>query len=134
MATTGSMIATLEKQGNSSPVIERTIGQYLQMQSICQMVMSMCRRAEESDFAALSSLYAQRDEVLREVLKERESLRASIRTEESKKTLNAFFDPVLQSIQQWDERLITILKAKKDYIVEKSKEAQLHRLIVKYLV
>jgi hypothetical protein len=134
MATTGSMVAMLEQEGTPSPVIEHTVEQYLLMQTICQMGMAMCRCAEEGDFASLSDLYTKRDRVLRQVLEARESLRGEIRTEESKRSLNAFFEPVLQSIEHWDERLVTILRSKKDYIVEKSKEAQLHRLIARYLV
>lgn len=128
------MIAVLEEAGTPAPVIEHTIAQYLQVQSVCQMGMAMCRHAEDDDFDSLSDLYVRRDALLRDLLAAREDLRTKIPTEESKKTLNSFFEPVLDSIRQWDERLVTILRAKKDYIVEKSKEAQLHRLVAKYLV
>ena len=94
----------------------------------------MCRYAEDGDFESLSELYVKRDQELNDILQAREALRTSIQRPESKKTLNTFFEPVLQAIGLWDERLITVLKARKDYIVEKSKEAQLHRLIAKYLV
>jgi len=129
---TRSIIDCLGRSGVDASVIEQTIALYLQLQQVCQLVMTMCRRAEEGDFEQLNVLCADRDRVIQEVFRARDSLRPTIREGESWQLVNSFFEPVIRAITVWDERLLAILQEKKKSIVEKSKEAQLQRLVLKY--
>jgi hypothetical protein len=129
---TKSIIECLEQSGVNAPAIELTIAQYLHLQRVSQLVMMMCRRAEEGDFDQLNALYAERDSVVNTVIRARESLRPLALEAATRKRVNGFFDPVVRAINMWDARLLAILQEKKRSIVEKSKEAQLRRLVLKY--
>jgi hypothetical protein len=129
---TESIIDCLEQSGVETPVIEQTIAQYLQLQRVSQLVMMMCRRAEEGDFDQLNVLYAERDSVVNAVIRARESLRPLILNGTTRQRMNGFFEPVVRAIDMWDARLLAILQEKRRSIVEKSKEAQLRRLVLKY--
>lgn len=129
---TKSIVECLEKSGADTPVIEQTIAQYLQLQRVSQLVMMMCRRAEEGDFDQLNVLYEERDSVINAVIHARESLRPLILDGQTRQQMNGLFEPVIRAIDMWDARLLAILQEKKRSIVEMSKEAQLQRLVLKY--
>jgi len=127
-----SLIEHIEHLGIGQELVQCLTEQYMRLQSISQMVRIMCQSAEEGDFDTLSRLFEERGRLITTVADIQTRVRPRIPDGECRRQLNALFAPMIKAIENGDEVLLKALHAKKEFIIEKSKEAQMQRLVAKY--
>ena len=106
--------------------------QYGRLQSMNRLVRSICEAVEEERFDSLLDLFAEREGMISGLSATQAVIKPRIPSDEIRQRLNQVYAPLMHSIEEADEVLLKLLQEKKELIIERSKEAQLQRLVSKY--
>ncbi len=106
--------------------------QHVRLRSICVIIRTMCECAEDGEIDKLSDLFAERQSIMDSIVAQQPQLKQRIQAAGCSDQVNSLFASIMKAVETGDDVLLRILRLKKDFIVEKSREALMHRLVAHY--
>jgi len=126
------LASQLTKTGLDETTIKSLVEQHMRLQLMCGVIRMMCECAEDGEFDKLSDLFAERQSIMDSIAHQQSQLKPRIQEAGCSDQVNGLFAPVMKAVETGDDVLLKILRLKKDFIVEKSREALKHRLVAHY--
>jgi len=107
--------------------------EYLLLQAVVELTKAMCDCMGADDLPRLAELLQERERLLQKMMELRERVAPVVQKWGNRREVNARFIPLLEAIQNSNEKLLELLRIKKEEVFEKLKETQKQKRLLTYL-